>query len=121
MCDYGGTEYTISKNLGISKEEARILIDNYWKGFQVQAEHNQKTVKEARRTGFIKSICGHKRHLSGINSENWGVRGYYERLCANFPSQGSGADVISSAQIAVDKDSVLRALGYTMRIQCYDY
>lgn len=119
-CDYGGTEYTISKNLGISKEEARILIDNYWKGFQVQAAHNQHTVKEARRSGFVKTICGHKRHLSGINSENWGVRGYYERLCANSPIQGSGADVITASQLAVDNDAVLRALGYTMRLQCYD-
>lgn len=120
MSDYGGTEFTIAKNLSITKEEARVVLDNYWKGFQVQADHNQQTLKEARRNGYVKTMCGHKRHLSGINSENWGVRGYNERVCLNVPQQGTGADIITLSQLSIDKDPILRAIGYTMRLQCYD-
>lgn len=118
--DYGGTEFTISRNLGIPKEEARKMLDNYWAGFAVQAEYNQQALKEARRSGYVQTLFGHKRHLEGLNSENWGIRGYNERLCANAPVQGSAADVITLSQIAVDKDAVLRAIGYTLRLQVYD-
>lgn len=118
--DYGGTEYTVSKKLGIDKETARKYIDKYWEGFKGQAENNMRELKLARKNGYVLTMFGHKRHLPDINSDKGFIRSQQERFCANSPVQGTGADVISIAQNKISNDPVLKALGYRMIIQIYD-
>lgn len=118
--DYGGTSFAVSRNLGISKEEAQVYIDKYFEGFGGLAEWATKQKQFGRKFGYVLTILGHKRHLSGIRSEDMKIRSYYERLCLNSPIQGSAADVAIRAQLAIDNDPVLRALGCTMRIQVHD-
>lgn len=118
--DYGGTEFTVSKNLGISKEDARVLIDNYFEGFAGIAEWDDNQKRFGRKYGYVQTILGHKRHVGGLRSDNMKIKSYYERIVLNAPIQGSAGDIISLAQLNVDKDPVLRLLRCTLRIQIHD-
>lgn len=118
--DYGGTSFAVSRNLGIDKEVAQSYIDRYFEGFSGIAEWAINQKQFGRKYGYVLTILGHKRHLSKIRSENIKERSYYERLCLNAPVQGSAADIAIRAQLAIDKDPILRAMGYTMRIQIHD-
>ena len=118
--DYGGSEFTVSKNLKIPKETAREYIDNYFKGFDGLAKFMTEQKQFARKNGFVQTLMGHKRHLSGIRSDNMRIKSYYERIALNAPIQGSAAEVAILAQNMIDKDPVMKALGCTMRIQIHD-
>lgn len=118
--DYGGTAFAVSRNLKISKEEAQVYIDRYFEGFWGIAEWGVKQKKLGARQGYVTTLFGHKRHLSGITSSDNKIRFYYERLCLNSPIQGSAADIATLAQIAVDDDPIMHVLGATLRIQVHD-
>lgn len=118
--DYGGTEFTVSKNLGISKEEARKYIDKYFEGFCGLAEWGDNQKRFGRKFGYVQTLLGHKRHVPGIRSDNMKIKSYYERIVLNAPIQGSAGDIISLAQIAIDADPILRLLNCTLRIQIHD-
>jgi hypothetical protein len=118
--DYGGTEFTVSKNLGISKEEARGYIDKYFEGFSGLADWDANQKRFGRKYGFVYTLFGHKRHLSGMRDENIKIRSYCERLCLNSPIQGTASDIACSAQILVDNDAILELLGCSMRMQIHD-
>ena len=118
--DYGGTEYTVSKNLGISKEKAREYIDKYFEGFSGLAEWDVNQKRFGRKYEFVYTLFGHKRHLSGIRDENMKIRSYCERLCLNSPIQGTASDIACYAQLLIDSDPILKHLGCTMRMQIHD-
>ena len=118
--DYGGTQFAVSRNLGIDKETAQQYIDKYFEGFAGIAKWGAGQKKLGARQGYVTTLFGHRRHLSGIHSEDNKVRSYYERLCLNSPVQGSAADVAIRAQLLADSDPICSALGITMRIQVHD-
>jgi len=118
--DYGGTAFAVSKSLNIPKEQAQAYIDKYFEGYAGLAAWATTQKQFGRKFGFVLTILGHKRHLSGILSDNMKIRSYYERLCLNSPIQGSAADICIRAQLAISKDPILRQLGCTMRVQVHD-
>ena len=118
--DYGGTSFAVSRNLGIDKAIAQTYIDRYFEGFSGLSDWAITQKQFGRKYGYVLTILGHKRHLSGIRDENVKIKSYYERLCLNSPVQGSAADIAIRAQLLVDKDAILRALGVEMRIQVHD-
>lgn len=118
--DYGGTEFAISKNLKISKEQARAYIDAYYKGFHGLAEFMNNQQRLARKQGYLESLFGHRRHIPEINSDDFRKKGYSERTANNSPIQGSGADTAIVAQIDVDNDPVLKACKFRLIMQVHD-
>jgi len=118
--DYGGTEFTVAKNLDIEKSQARIYIDNYFEGFAQLADWGNNQKRFGRKYGYVQTILGHKRHVTGIRDDNMRIKSYYERICLNAPIQGSASDIVSLAQIAIDKDATLRLLGCSLRMQIHD-
>jgi DNA polymerase-1 len=120
LMDYGGTEYGLSEGLGITKEEALTYIDKYYEGFKGLSDYYQKNIRFCKDNGYILSILGRKRHLPRINSDDKWIRGYCERLTKNFPAQGGNADITIQAQVAMDSDCVLNAIGVFMILQVYD-
>lgn len=120
MMDYGGTAFAVSRNLGIDKETAQSYIDRYFEGFHGLADWAVTQKQFGRKFGYVLTLLGHKRHLTGIRDENIKIRSYYERLCLNSPVQGSAADCAMRAQIQVDKDPILNSIGASMRIQIHD-
>lgn len=118
--DYGGTEHTVSRNLGIDKKEALQYIDNYYKGFKGLKEYGIKMKNTARKTGYVETLLGRRRHVKGINDSNMRISSYYERICLNFPQQGSAADVTVNAQVNIEHDPICQALGVKMLLQIHD-
>lgn len=118
--DYGGGAGTIARNLEIDVKTAQGYVEKYFEGFSGLHLYDKAVVKFARVNGFVKTLGGHKRHLWEINSEDNKIRSYNERIAVNVMSQGSGADVAMFAQIDVDNDPILNAIGAHMVIQCHD-
>jgi DNA polymerase-1 len=94
---YGQGAFGLADNLGISRTEAKDIIDNYKKQFSGIQKYMDDTINFARENGYVETLMGRKRWLRDINSANFTVRGFAERNAINSPIQGSAADMIKLA------------------------
>lgn len=100
---YGQGAFGLAENLGISRTEAKEIIDNYKKQFPGIQKYMDDMVNFAREYGYVQTIRGRRRYLRDITSANAVVRGFAERNAINAPIQGSAADMIKLAMIRVHK------------------
>ncbi|MES2649890.1 MAG: DNA polymerase I [Bacteroidota bacterium] len=98
---YGQGAFGLADNLGISRSEAKGIIDAYKKEFSGIQKYMDDTMNYAREHGYVKTLMGRKRWLRDINSSNFTVRGFAERNAINSPIQGTAADMIKLAMIKV--------------------
>ncbi|MBO9199685.1 MULTISPECIES: DNA polymerase I [Niastella] len=98
---YGQGAFGLADNLGISRTEAKEIIDNYKKQFAGIQKYMDDTINFAKETGFVQTIMGRKRWLRDINSSNFTVRGFAERNAINSPIQGTAADMIKLAMVKI--------------------
>ncbi len=98
---YGQGAFGLADNLGISRTEAKEIIDNYKKQFAGIQKYMDDTINFAREVGYVQTLMGRKRWLRDINSSNFTVRGFAERNAINSPIQGTAADMIKLAMIKV--------------------
>lgn len=98
---YGISSFGLSQRLNISRQDAKLLIDNYFTTFPGVKNYMDSCIINARKTGFVQTIMGRKRYLPDINSHNANVRGIAERNAINAPIQGSAADIIKLAMIRI--------------------
>lgn len=117
---YGISAFGLSERLGIPRDESKALIEGYLKTYPKVAEYMQQAIENARRDGFVTTIMGRKRYLPDINSRSAAVRGYAERNAINAPLQGSAADIIKVAMVAVDTEIRRRGLASRMILQVHD-
>lgn len=94
---YGQGAFGLADNLGISRTEAKEIIDNYKKEFSGINRYMDDTINFAREHGYVQTLMGRKRWLRDINSSNFTVRGFAERNAINSPIQGTAADMIKLA------------------------
>ncbi len=94
---YGQGAFGLADNLGISRTEAKEIIDNYKKQFAGITRYMDDTINFAREYGYVQTLMGRKRWLRDINSANFTVRSFAERNAINSPIQGSAADMIKLA------------------------
>ena len=94
---YGISPFGLSERLGVSRTEAKELIDNYYLSYPDVEKYIKESIELARENGYIETIFHRKRYLPDINSHNATVRGYAERNAINAPIQGSAADIIKVA------------------------
>jgi len=111
---YGLSAYGLSRQLGITPEEARGLMDEYFLRFGGVRDYLRDVVAEARRTGYTETILGRRRYLPDLTSDNRQRREMAERMALNAPIQGSAADIIKVAMLGVDR--ALRAEGMRSRL-----
>jgi DNA polymerase I len=111
---YGLSAFGLSQQLGISPEEARGLMDEYFERFGGVRDYLSSVVDEARRTGYTETLLGRRRYLPDLTSDNRQRREMAERMALNAPIQGSAADIIKVAMLRVD--SALRAGGLASRM-----
>lgn len=117
---YGQGAFGLADNLGISRTEAKEIIENYKKEFAAITQYMNSSINFAREHGYVQTLMGRKRWLRDINSSNFTVRGYAERNAINSPIQGSAADMIKMAMIKV-QDAMLKAkLKSKMILQVHD-
>ncbi|MEO6316936.1 MAG: DNA polymerase I [Chitinophagaceae bacterium] len=98
---YGQGAFGLADNLGISRGEAKEIIDNYKKQFPNIQKYMDDTINFAKENGYVETLMGRKRWLKDINSANFTVRGFAERNAINSPIQGTAADMIKLAMIKI--------------------
>lgn len=98
---YGQGAFGLAENLGISRTEAKTIIDNYKKEFAGITKYMDDMINFCREHGYVQTVMGRKRWLRDINSGNFTVRGYAERNAINSPIQGTAADMIKLAMVKV--------------------
>ena len=117
---YGQGAFGLAENLGISRTEAKTIIDNYKKEFPGINEYMESTIKFAQQNGYVETLMGRKRWLRDINSSNFTVRGFAERNAINSPIQGTAADMIKLAMIKVQQAIKESKLKSKMILQVHD-
>lgn len=117
---YGQSAFGLAENLGISRTEAKEIIDNYKKEFAGITRYMDDTINFARENGYVRTLKGRKRWLKDINSANFTVRGFAERNAINSPIQGTAADMIKLAMIKVDAAVKEKQLRSKMVLQVHD-
>lgn len=98
---YGAGSTNISRQLGIPRNEAKELIDQYFKTYNGLKTYMGSVVEAARKDGFVQTMLGRKRVLRDINSKNALARSVAERVAINTPIQGTAADLIKLAMIHI--------------------
>jgi DNA polymerase-1 len=117
---YGQGAFGLAENLGISRTEAKTIIDNYKKEFAGITKYMDDMINYAREHGFVQTVMGRKRWLRDINSANFTVRGYAERNAINSPIQGTAADMIKLAMVKVHHAFKEHGLKSKMILQVHD-
>jgi DNA polymerase I len=98
---YGQGAFGLAENLGISRTEAKEIIDSYKKEFPNIQKYMDDTIAFAKEHGYVETIMGRKRWLKDITSANFTVRGFAERNAINSPIQGTAADMVKLAMIKI--------------------
>jgi DNA polymerase-1 len=117
---YGLSAFGLSQQLRISTDEARGLMEEYFKEFGGVRDYLQSVVAQARIDGYTSTILGRRRYLPDLVSDNRQRREMAERMALNAPIQGSAADVIKVAMLAVEKALAGSGLKSRMLLQVHD-
>ena len=117
---YGQGAFALAEQTGLSRGEAKKMIDSYYESYPRLKEYMAEQVKTAQDLGYVQTILGRKRHLKDISSSNFTVRAHAERNAVNAPIQGSAADIIKLAMIKIDQELETQNLETKMLLQVHD-
>jgi DNA polymerase I len=117
---YGLSAFGLAQQLHISADEARQLMEEYFKEFGGVRDYLREVVARARRDGYTETMFGRRRYLPDLNSDNRQRREMAERMALNAPIQGSAADIIKMAMLSVDRKIRERELASRMLLQVHD-
>ncbi|MDC6457204.1 DNA polymerase I [Flavobacteriaceae bacterium] len=117
---YGVSAFGLSNQTDLSRAESKALIDTYYESYPKLKAYMNSQVNFARENGHVETVLGRRRYLKDINANNAIVRGAAERNAVNAPIQGSAADIIKLAMIAVQKALDDQKLRTKMLLQVHD-
>ena len=117
---YGISAFGLAERLGISRTEAKNLIDEYFLTYPQIKTYIESAIKKAKENGYVETLLGRKRFLPDINSQNSVVRGFAERNAVNAPIQGSAADIIKIAMVNIQRKLEKENLQAKMILQVHD-
>ena len=117
---YGISSFGLAQRLGISRTDAKKIIDDYFEAFPSVRSYIGDTVESARKNGYVETIFGRRRYLPDINAKNAVARSLAERNAVNAPIQGTSADIIKLAMINVDRRMEEAGLRSRMVLQIHD-
>ncbi|QBA21829.1 DNA polymerase I [Chryseobacterium indologenes] len=117
---YGQGAFALAEQTGLSRTEAKQMIEAYFETYPKLKEYMAEQVSKARQVGYVETILGRKRHLKDINSNNFVVRGHAERNAVNAPVQGSAADIVKIAMIKIARELEEQQLTTKMLLQVHD-
>jgi DNA polymerase-1 len=100
---YGMGSVSLGKQLGISSSDARTFIENYFQRFSGVARYIEETKEAAQRNGYVTTLLNRRRYMPELESTAPQVRAFAERTAVNTPIQGSAADLIKKAMIAIQR------------------
>ena len=117
---YGISSFGLSQRLRCSRAEAKKIIDDYFASFPSIRSFIDDTVAAARETGYVETLFGRRRYIADINSKNVTVRSLAERNAVNAPIQGTSADIIKLAMVAIDRRMQAEGFRSAMVLQIHD-
>lgn len=117
---YAVEAFGLSQRVGISRSEAKEVIENYYKTYKGIKKFMDATPDEARENGYVTSLCGRRRYFPSINDRNFAVRSRAEREAINMPIQGSASDIVKIAMIRVEKALREEKMQTRMIMQVHD-
>lgn len=117
---YGISDFGLSRDISVSREEARRYIKNYFARYAGVKEYIDRTIHEAREKGYVTTILNRRRYLPDLFSPNRTVRSFGERTAINTPIQGSAADIIKLAMVRIEQEIKKRGLASRMILQVHD-
>lgn len=107
---YGQGAFGLAENLGISRTEAKEIIDRYFTRFKNVREYIDTTIKQAHENGYVETLFGRRRYIDELHSKNMALKKFGERAAINAPIQGTASDLVKKAMIEVFEKVPLRML-----------
>lgn len=117
---YGISDFGLSQNIGIKRSDAKKYIEMYFERYPKIDEYLKENVKFARDNGFAKTLFGRIRSIPEINSNNYNLRTFGERVAMNMPLQGSASDIIKLAMIKIAELFKTKGLRSKIIVQVHD-
>ena len=117
---YGKTAYTLGKDFGIPTRDAQAFIDSYFEQYPKVRELLDEIIRDARKTGKVRTLFGRQRYLPEIGSRNRNTRAGAERVAVNTPIQGTAADLIKKAMLDLTRGLEARELRSRLLLQVHD-
>lgn len=117
---YGISDYGLSRDLNISRKEAKEYIDNYLKNYKMVKEYMENIVEEGKEKGYVETILHRRRYIPELKAKNFNIKSFGERIAMNTPIQGSAADIIKMAMVKVYNELKTRNLKSRLILQIHD-
>ena len=117
---YGQSAFSLAKQLGITREEAKEFIETYFERFAGVRRYLDEQVEKAKELGYVETLMGRRRYVPELRAKNWNVRQFGERVAQNTPIQGTAADMIKMAMIRVAGALEEMDTGARMLLQVHD-
>jgi len=117
---YGIGVFGLKTRLQISQQHAKEIIDTYFNAFKNVKVFIDKSIQVAREKGYAETLLGRRRFLRNINSKNFALRNFEERVAVNMPIQGTAADMIKLAMINIHRELLKQKLQTKMILQVHD-
>ncbi|MDP2955192.1 MAG: DNA polymerase I [Longimicrobiales bacterium] len=117
---YGQGPFSLAQQLGISRDDARRFIDTYFERFAGVRRYLDEQVAKARDLGYVETLLGRRRFVPELQSKNWNIRQFGERVAQNTPIQGTAADLMKKAMIDVQNALDQADSGARMLLQVHD-
>ncbi|MDC3166152.1 DNA polymerase I, partial [Candidatus Marinimicrobia bacterium] len=117
---YGAGPFRLSQELGIPRKEASLIINKYFEQYPGIKNYINDTIDSATKKKYVKTIFGRKRSIWDIDSENGIRKKAAERMAINMPIQGSAAEMIKVAMIAIHEEIKNKSMKSKMILQIHD-
>lgn len=117
---YGIGEFSLAKDLGITRKEAKQYIDDYLDRYPGVRQYMHDIVEQGKTHGFVSTLFQRRRYLPELQSSNFNIRSFGERIAMNTPIQGSAADIIKIAMVRVYKQLAEKKLKSRLILQVHD-
>lgn len=117
---YGIGDFSLAKDLGITRKEARRYIDEYLEKYNGVKKYMRDTVETGKAKGYVETMFKRRRYLPELKSSNFNIRSFGERIAMNTPIQGSAADIIKIAMIKVYKELDKHNMKSKLILQVHD-
>lgn len=117
---YGQGAFGLSQQLGISRGDAKKLIDTYFASYPNIKKYIDDTVQKAHEYGYVETLSGRRRYFPEIKDRNRTVKAAAERAAINMPIQGTAADMMKAAMVSVHREIEQRRLPARLLLQVHD-
>lgn len=117
---YGISAFRLAKELGVPQQEAKGLIERFFEIYPGVQRFVEAQIRLAKAQGYVTTLLGRRRALPAINSRNFNQRGFDERNAVNAPIQGTAADLMKLAMVAVQRAIGTEEIRAEMLLQVHD-